>query len=206
MNDPATVAALHVGAKKGAWAECGGINYNRDVEDERVKIYPALLAAKLHIVIYNGGAFPGAPRQKNIKRAPGTEPPPPTRTTPNPPTPTQRRTLVSPSPITSGGPTRSACPPSRPGPRGRRPTAPRGGTSPRIRRPGALPSSLSAARGTWCPRCSPCTRWTLQRRPFWARASLPSRGASCEKEARAKPRRGCTGNPRGKKGWRGLQK
>jgi len=69
MNDPATVAALHVGAKKGAWAECGGINYNRDVEDERVKIYPALLAAKLHIVIYNGGAFPGAPRKKNQARA-----------------------------------------------------------------------------------------------------------------------------------------
>ena len=56
MNDPAVVAAFHVGAKNGAWAECGGINYSRNVGDERNVIYPALLAAKLHIVIYNGEA------------------------------------------------------------------------------------------------------------------------------------------------------
>jgi len=56
LNDPAVIAAFHVGAKKGAWAECGGINYSRDVADERSNIYPTLLAAKLHIVIYNGEA------------------------------------------------------------------------------------------------------------------------------------------------------
>jgi hypothetical protein len=56
MNDPAVIAALHVGAKSGAWAECGGVQYSRDVQDERETIYPALLAAKLHIVIYNGEA------------------------------------------------------------------------------------------------------------------------------------------------------
>ena len=56
LGTPAVVAALHVGAKGSAWQECGGISYNSDIADERTKIYPTLMAAKLNIVIYNGEA------------------------------------------------------------------------------------------------------------------------------------------------------
>jgi carboxypeptidase C (cathepsin A) len=56
LGTPAVVAALHVGAKGSAWEECGGISYNSDIADERETIYPALMAAKLQIVIYNGEA------------------------------------------------------------------------------------------------------------------------------------------------------
>jgi hypothetical protein len=56
MQTPAVIAALNVKAPTNGWQECGGISYKSDIADERTKIYPTLIAAKLHIVIYNGEA------------------------------------------------------------------------------------------------------------------------------------------------------
>lgn len=77
MGADATVAALHVKAPNGGWQECGGIQYNSDIADERTKIYPTLIAAKLNIVIYNGEAdacVPITDNQVSTPAAPVLEP------------------------------------------------------------------------------------------------------------------------------------
>jgi carboxypeptidase C (cathepsin A) len=60
LNLPAVQAALHVnasGAVAAPWAECAGartLNYTRFEVDEATDVYPALLAAGLHVLIFNG--------------------------------------------------------------------------------------------------------------------------------------------------------
>ena len=60
LNEPSVQAALHVGegaAVLGPWAECAGggtLNYTRDAVDETKEVYPGLLAAGLHVLIFNG--------------------------------------------------------------------------------------------------------------------------------------------------------
>jgi hypothetical protein len=55
LNLPAVQTALHVQTTN--WDTCGGIDYNRNLPDERTEIYPTLIEkAKIAVVIYNGEA------------------------------------------------------------------------------------------------------------------------------------------------------
>lgn len=54
MNLPAVQKALNV--KSTQWQECGGVNYNGDMPDERKVIYPTLVESGVRVLIYNGDA------------------------------------------------------------------------------------------------------------------------------------------------------
>lgn len=60
LNLPEVVTALHMDAGvavMGPWSECAGgktLNYTRYMVDETTEVYPGLLAAGLHVLIYNG--------------------------------------------------------------------------------------------------------------------------------------------------------
>jgi len=61
LNSPATKAAIHVpnNVAVGNWSICTGRkgwDYKSDQEDERKVIYPALLAAGIKVLIFNGDA------------------------------------------------------------------------------------------------------------------------------------------------------
>jgi carboxypeptidase C (cathepsin A) len=57
LNQGNVQAALHVtaaAAALGGWAACSSnLSYTREPQDERVTVYPALIAA-MHVIIYNG--------------------------------------------------------------------------------------------------------------------------------------------------------
>jgi serine carboxypeptidase-like clade 2 len=55
LNTATVQTALHIPTQT-TWNECGGVSYTSDIVDERTTIYPALQAAGLSILIYNGEA------------------------------------------------------------------------------------------------------------------------------------------------------
>ena len=57
LQSAAVRTALHVSSSAGTWAECAGggaVRYTREPGDERTGLYPQLLSAGLHVLIYNG--------------------------------------------------------------------------------------------------------------------------------------------------------
>ena len=147
LGTPAVVAALHVGAKGSAWQECGGISYNSDIADERTKIYPTLMAAKLNIVIYNGEADACVPITDNQWWTDSLN-----LTTIAPWTAWQADDGTTGGESSARAAAHSSQAHRKPDCRLRRHPRPQATSRP-TRRRAPSPSSPSAARATWCRRC-----------------------------------------------------